>query len=779
MKVNFLLIVFFSFVYSKNFSQNISPDILNTRWDAKWIAYEQKAEHDYGVYHFRKTFQLEAQPASFIIHVSADNRYKLYVNDSLVSLGPARADVFHWNYETVDIAKYLQKGKNVLAAVVWNFGDERPEAQISFQTGFILQCDTDKQKAVNTNTSWKCTIDSSYSPLKPDLLYTYYVAGPGEKINYQYHPGNWTSINYDDGNWRNASNIVAGLPKGVFQSDLSWMLVPRTIPQVQLTPQRLHSVRKVTGMKDLPSQFPSNKSSFTIPANTSITILLDQGYLTNAYPVLQFSKGKDAKITLGYAEALYIIDPNNNNWKTQNKKGNRDSIEGKRFVGVKDELIADGKNNQTFTSLSWRTYRYMQLEIQTSNEALTIDDLYGIFTGYPFQFNAKFNTEDTTLNKILEVGWRTARSCSIETYMDCPYYEQLQYVGDTRIQALVSLYNSGDDRLMRNAITQLDYSRMAEGITLSRYPTANAQEIPPFSLWWIGMVHDYWMYRNDENFVRKFLPGVQQVLGFFSRYQQQDGSLKNAPYWEFTDWSEGNGWSNGMPPSVEGESSVLDFQLLWAYQIAAQLEDSLGMKAYADLYKSKASELMRTIKTKYWDDKKQMFADTKAKDYFSQHANTLAILTKTVAGDNATELAKKILKDTSLTQATIYFKYYVNRALAKAGLGNVYLDQLQIWKDNLAYGMTTWAEISDINAARSDCHAWGASPNIEFFRTVLGIDSDAPGFRKISITPHLGYLKNVSGSMPHPNGTVEAFYRVSEKGLQAKLVLPANTTGVF
>ena len=123
--------------------------------------------------------------------------------------------------------------------------------------------------------------------------------------------------------------------------------------------------------------------------------------------------------------------------------------------------------------------------------------------------------------------------------MDCPYYEQLQYVGDTRIQALVSLYNTGDDRLMRNAITQLDYSRMAEGITLSRYPTANAQEIPTFSLWWIGMLSDYWMYRNDAAFVKQFLPGERQVLQFFSKYQQQDGSLKNAPYWEFTDWAEG------------------------------------------------------------------------------------------------------------------------------------------------------------------------------------------------------------------------------------------------
>ena len=72
---------------------------------------------------------------------------------------------------------------------------------------------------------------------------------------------------------------------------------------------------------------------------------------------------------------------------------------------------------------------------------------------------------------MLEIGWRTARLCAVETYMDCPYYEQLQYIGDTRIQALVSLFNSGDDRLAKNAIDQLDQSRLPDGVTLSRYPS--------------------------------------------------------------------------------------------------------------------------------------------------------------------------------------------------------------------------------------------------------------------------------------------------------------------
>jgi alpha-L-rhamnosidase len=780
MKKYFLFVLFLISFSIPGIAQTISPDILSKKWDAYWITVDEAPQKDYGVYHFRKTFMLAEKPASFVVHVSADNRYKLYVNGTMVSLGPARADVYHWNFETVDIAGYLQAGNNIIAAVVWNFGDYRPEYQVSFRTGFILQGNTAKEKLVDTDKSWKCIKDSSYTPLQPDLLYTYYVAGPGEKIDFSKYPVNWENRNYNDAGWKQAKQIVSGLPKGVFQSDLSWMLVPRSIPSVELTAQRLQAVRSATGIS-LPAAFPLHKTALTIPANTSATILLDNSFLTNAFPVIQFSKGKDAHITLGYAEALYINEGNNKNWKAQNKKGNRNETEGKRFVGVKDELISDGSNEQTFTSLAWRTYRFLQIEIKTAAEALNIDDVYGIFIGYPFELKAKFVTDDKELEKIFETGWRTARLCAVETYMDCPYYEQLQYIGDTRIQALVSLYNTGDDRLMRNAITQLDYSRMAEGITLSRYPTANAQEIPTFSLWWIGMLNDYWMYRDDAAFVKQFLPGVRQVLHFFSKYQQQDGSLKNPPYWEFTDWAEDRGWHSGVPPiGDDGSSAALDLQLLWAYQLAARLEDSLGMKVFANEYSKNASILMQTIKTKYWDNTRQLFADTKEKKLFSQHTNTLAILTNVVKGEKARQLAEKTIADTSLTQATIYFQYYLNQALRKTGLGNLYPDRLQIWKDNLASGLTTWAEISDINAARSDCHAWGASPNIEFFRTVLGIDTDAPGFKKIKIEPHLGALKKAEGAMPHPRGEIKVSYAANPQGkLNAVISIPAGTTGVF
>lgn len=729
-------------------------------WKASWIALPGAPPNGYGVYLFRKSIELSVLPASLPVYVSADNRYKLFVNDSLVSLGPARGDVAHWKFATVDLAPWLRVGINIIAARVWNEGEERQEAQLSFRTGFILQGITPEGQRLNTDTTWKCAMDSAYSPIKVKVP-GYYVAGPGELVDMGKHVKDW----------KNASVIAPAVPKDIpnsFAPSTAWLLVPSTLPPMELTRQRLAAVRSATGVV-VPAGWPQQPAPLTIPARTTATLLLDQSFLTNAYPTLVFSGGQQATLSLTYAEALYTRVP---------VKGNRSDITGKVIIGRKDSILPDGSTGQVFTPLSWRTWRYIQVRIVTKDQPLVLDDIYGTFTGYPFRNNATFETGSSALDSLFAIGWHTARLCAVETYMDCPYYEQLQYIGDTRIQALVSLYNSGDDRLVKNAIEQLDNSRQPEGVTLSRYPTQQPQLIPPFSLWWIGMLHDYWMYGRDTAFVIDKLPGVRQVLSFFHRYQQPDGSLRGLPYWTFTDWVNSPGWETGMAPiGTDGRSSVLDLQLLWAYQLAADMEDRNGMPEYAVLYRRYATQLKKTIRYQYWDKKRQLFADRPEKDLFSQHAGTLAILTGVADQAEAKSLAPLLLADTSLAPASIYFKYYLHQALIKAGYGNDYLGWLDKWRENIRLGLTTWAEMSDVITSRSDCHAWGASPNIEFFRTVLGFDSDAPGFTKIRVEPHPGTLQHVSGQMPHPNGKLSASYQLEKGKWNIKLELPAGTNG--
>ena len=131
--------------------------LLRSLWTAKWIAVPKAPTTEYGVYHFRKTFDLAARPERFVVHVSGDNRYQLFVNGQRAAWGPARGDLFHWRYETVDIAGFLQPGKNVLAAVVWNFGEACAGGADHARNGHsCCRAIADAERVADTGPSWKC-----------------------------------------------------------------------------------------------------------------------------------------------------------------------------------------------------------------------------------------------------------------------------------------------------------------------------------------------------------------------------------------------------------------------------------------------------------------------------------------------------------------------------------------------------------------------------------------------------------------------------------------------
>lgn len=227
-------------------------------WNAQWITgpgtelnrsmiENSDVLKSFGVYNFRKLFFLDTLHSSFLIHVSADNRYKLYVNEKLVSLGPARGDLYFWNYESVNIRPFLQHGKNVIAAIVWNFGELSPEAQISYRTGFILQGNSQHEEIINTNNTWKAAKDSSYRLLNNQVP-GYYVAGPGELIEMNLQHRGWRSHVFNDTLWSPARHFAAGHTKETLFDSPAWMLVPSSIPQMEMKYQRIIAVRKAEGV---------------------------------------------------------------------------------------------------------------------------------------------------------------------------------------------------------------------------------------------------------------------------------------------------------------------------------------------------------------------------------------------------------------------------------------------------------------------------------------------------------------------------------------------------
>ena len=65
------------------------------------------------------------------------------------------------------------------------------------------------------------------------------------------------------------------------------------------------------------------------------------------------------------------------------EKGNRDEIEGKVFIGNYDEFVPEGGARRTFRPLWWRTYRYLELDIETRDAAAHHRRPEATYVGFP------------------------------------------------------------------------------------------------------------------------------------------------------------------------------------------------------------------------------------------------------------------------------------------------------------------------------------------------------------------------------------------------------------
>jgi hypothetical protein len=758
-------------IHSQEKSIQVNTDWDHERhsWKASWITHPKASVSDYGVFCFRNVFELEELPASQIIHVSADNRYRLFINGRQVCAGPARGSLSYWRYESLDIAPYLSIGSNVIAAEVFNLGIHRPVAQFSHQTAFILQAEGRLGDLINTghNANWKVYENRAFRaiPVTRDMVRKYYVAGPCDSIYAERYPRNWEQLCFNDAEWEEPLTVTLGVGRG-YMHGVPWLLIARNIPLMEESMEEINNLIRVDN-KEFPTPFLQAGKAFLIPPRSKQVLLLDNTRLTVGYPVLTTSQGAGSTIKVIYSEALYNPD---------GSKGNRNDTHGKHIEGYFDVFLPDGREN-VFRPLWIRTFRYIQLEIETASEPVVIHDYYNIFTAYPFLQNAGFACDDSLLSRIWEVGWRTARLCAGETYMDCPYWEQLQYLGDTRIQALISLYNSGDDRLMRNALQLADQSRIPEGLTLGRGPSYIPQVTPPFSLYWIAMVHDYFMHCPDDEFIRQFLPGMQGVLTWFENRMARNDLLGPLDWFNFTDWTRG--FQVGVPAGADtGHSALISLNYAYALERASVLFSHFGHLDLARKYKDRATEIRQAVFGLCWDPERGLIADTPEKTIFSQHTNILAILTDAISPEKHKVLMEKILGDSSLIQTTIYYKFYLFEALKKAGLGDRYISLLGPWSEMLSKGLTTFEE-GDYDE-RSDCHAWGSSPCYHFFSLVCGITPDSPGFRSLRIEPRLGNLNSLRAYMPHPQGTIRIDLRRSgATSLEGSVDLPESVYGTF
>ena len=751
-------------------------DAPHHEWNASWITHPTAPLREPLVLHFRRTLDLPAVPASYTVRVSADNRFILYVNGRRVGDGPARADLAHWRYERFDLAPFLKSGSNLVTATVWNFGIYAPLAQMSDRTAFLLESEATGPTSLSTPEDWLVEAEPGHRPLDRSsvTLKTYMAAGPGEEIDASKYDWNWNS-GTPGPNWLPAASpmrdsIFVGVQhahSADTTGDNPWGLLPDPLPHMEYSPTLAGELVRPND-PDL-RNFPALAA--TIPPQAHIHLLLDRKTLTTAYPELTVSGGKGAHIVLTYSEALYDKDMH---------KGDRNAVGDREAFGLTDSFLPDGGQHRVFMPLWWRTWRYLDLDIVTGADPLTLESLQAFFTAYPFQQRAIFQSGDPDLDKIWEISWRTARLDAHETYMDTPYYEQLQYIGDARLQALISYTVAGDERLGRQALDAFDQSRIPEGITRSRYPSSLPQNIPTFSLLWIGMLHDYWMYRPDPQLVRDQIPDTRGVLRWFTKYETPEGLLGQLPWWPFIDWVP----TNDIPTyAANGQSCMTTLQYLGALIDAADLEEHLGDPVLAARYQPRIDHIRSSLASRCWVPSRGLLADNPDLKVFNQQANILGVLYDVIPKDRQQDVLRRMLAiepgtaPDGFLSASYYFRFYLARALDHAGMADDYLKSLDPWRKLLPLHFSTWPEIP--GNTRSDSHAWSAHPIYDMLTLVAGIEPASPGFATVRIAPHLGQLDHLSATFPHPQGDIKVEYHREGAGLTATITLPGTLAGNF
>lgn len=730
---------------------------------APWIWNNAGLNNEKQSLFFRKTFLVEKVPESLNISISADSRYKLYINSQYICGGPLKSNAFRRYYDTINIASYLKTGLNIIAVHCLRFPVDNLGA-LNFETGPIslinssrgglfIDCE-DKETGIDTGESWKVRSDPSYTFVHS--VNSRY-AGDQELCDGTKYPKAWTSADYDDSAWQNAVEVCPSKDCRLGGVLYDWQLTPRNIPLLYEKPIEPKKISAKT--QNIPFEQLLNGKSVTIPANTECFVDIDMGALTTAYVKLtidSFSGGET--VNLLYSECYYT----GKNADGEPVKTVRDECENGFLAGECDDYIA-GVGEQSYEPYFFRTFRYLRLTIKTNEMPFRINRISFRLTGYPLTITGSFRSENTELQSLWDISVRTLERCMFDTYVDCPYYEQMQYVMDSMIQMLLSYRLSSDDRLARKALYDFHSTQRPDGMITCNSPASFQQIIPAFSIYFIDMVYYHYLYFGDKSVLTEYLPTVWRILGYFdSRIDRKTGLVGKTGYWEFVDWVD-EWMDNFGSPADPDEKTIYIYSMIYGYglKLAESLFKMADLPDLSNRLNKRYDAIQKAINLYAYDAQSGLYRNKPDDNRFSQHAQLWAVLSGCAKKEKAKRLMESCLKDTSLLKCSYSMSFFLFRALEEAGIYEKSIHIWQTWRELLKYNITTWPE--DPVTQRSECHGWSALPVYEFSALALGIRPLNPGYNGVAIKPQAFELGSMSGEIATCRGTIIAERRVTRR----------------
>jgi hypothetical protein len=455
------------------------------------------------------------------------------------------------------------------------------------------------------------------------------------------------------------------------------------------------------------------------------------------------------------------------------------------FVGSRSfasRLIA--KKGRFFYRHEFLRWAGRYLSIHINAHQFTLYRLQLRRRDYPTRSAGIMDAGKPLVHDILQVSKRTLSLCMHEHYEDTPWREQALYANDARTQALCGYYAFGEAAFPHSSFTLLGQGLRKDGFLALTAPAKTGLTIPSFTLIWMLAVRDHFLFSGDSSLAESFILQIKSMLAtFLTRMEDGLTTLQVADdIWHFYDWSGGmSSYSTEQLQNGLKYDAPLNCFLILALEAAQQIDQWLGHAEDTNLTLSK-NALRQSVAQHFWNPSESVFRTIKKADQYTELTQALAILAEVGTPEmRSRALARMAQPDSGLSIAGLSQSLYTFSALLteKEKYGQEVFERIEAtWSIMLKAGATSfWETIrgaSDFSNAGSLCHAWSASPLYFYFRDLLGIEPQSPGFKTFTVKPTIGYLHACEGTVPVPDGKISIRWQTKDDEFLCEVNAPQN-----
>ena len=683
--------------------------------------------------YLRKEFTVATGVKRAIVYATAQGVYELSLNGQRVSndvFMPGWTDYKQRIYYTAyDVTDLLKEGPNAIGAILGDgwfrgniscIGQNKYGNKLRLKAQLHIDYQNGQSEILATDPSWK----ASYGPiLESDMQ-------AGEVYDARLEMPGWSQAGFDQSSW---SPIVTG-------ASLKPLL--QAYPGVP-----------VRAVKELPA--------VKVSEPTPGTYVFDLGQNFSGWARLKVNGQAGDEVTMIFAEML-------------KDDGSAYTINLRSARAVDTYVLKGGGEEVWEPRFTFHGFRYVQ--VTGLKEKPTADTITGIVLYSDSPESSSFECSNPMVNKIQEnIVWGQ-RSNYLEVPTDCPQRdERLGWTGDTQVFIRTGCYNQDVSEFFTKWMVDLMDTQNRQGLFGNQAPVFHGHGAAAWAC--AGIICPWTIYKvyGDTRMIETHYDAMVRYMDACGK----DG-LGGRKVHTWGDWLA----PGGRPPT-EFISAAYH---AYTTSLMAEMAVALGKIDDATKYNKQFQDIRAHFQKTF------VKADGKiGRELQTAYCMALSFDLLTAAQRKQAEahLIERIKADNyHLTSGFLGIPILLP-TLTDMGRSDIAYRMIQnttypSWGYSIEQGATTiwerWNSYSkdrgfgDVKMNSFNHYSLGACGEW-MFRSMLGIETDGAGFKKITMKPELGEgITWAKGHYDSIQGRIGSDWKIENKTFHWNITVPANTT---